>query len=49
LPIPVELLEVVRFASTPAGIDALHVVRSVGLPLSFDGLMQLDLQEVVSL
>ena len=49
LPIPVELLDAVRFESTPAGIDARHTVRSVELLLSFDGLMSLELQEVIDL
>lgn len=49
LPIPVELLDAVRFASTPAGIEARHTVRSVGLDLRFDGLMSLELQEVIDL
>ncbi|MEX1078876.1 MAG: hypothetical protein WED09_07195 [Homoserinimonas sp.] len=49
LPIPVELLEAVRFESTPAGIDARHTVRSVDLSLTFDGLMSLELQEVIDL
>lgn len=49
LPIPVELLEALRFASTPAGIDARHTIRSVDLELRFDGLMTLELQEVIDL
>ncbi len=49
LPIPVDLLDAVRFASTPAGVDARHTVQSVSIPLRFDGLMGLDLQEVVDL
>lgn len=49
LPIPLELLDAIRFASAPAGIDARHTVRSVSFPLRFDGLMSLELQEVVDL
>ncbi len=49
LPIPVELLDAVRFASTPAGVDARHTVTSVGMDLRFDGLMSLELREVVDL
>lgn len=49
LPIPVELLEAVRFRNDVAGIDALHVIRRVGLQLRSDGLMTLDLQEVIDL
>lgn len=49
LPIPLELLDAVRFASAPAGIDARHTVRSIRLPLRFDGLMSLELQEVTDL
>lgn len=47
LPIPVELLDAVRFANSEAGIDKRHVVRKVGLDLRSDGLMTLDLQEVI--
>lgn len=47
LPIPIELLDAVRFVNTPAGLDALHVVRRVGLQLRPDGLMSMDLQEVI--
>lgn len=49
LPIPVELLDAVRFAHAPAGIDARHTVRSLELDLRFDGLMSLELQEVIDL
>ena len=49
LPLPLELLDAIRFASTPARIDALHTVQSVSLILRFNGLMKLALQEVVSL
>jgi hypothetical protein len=48
LPIPLELLDVLVFASTPAGINARHVVRGVSLGLSFAGVMDLELQEVIS-
>lgn len=49
LPIPVDLLDAIRFESTPAGVDGRYTVQSVALALSFDGLMDLTLQEVVSL
>lgn len=49
LPIPIELMDAVRFAHTPAGIDARHVVRSASVPLSFDGLLELELTEVTDL
>ena len=47
LPIPVELLDAVIFASAPAGINARHTVRSVSMPLRFDAVMALELQEVL--
>lgn len=49
LPIPLELLDAIRFESTPAGIDARHTVQTARIPLQFDGLMALDLQEVIDL
>lgn len=49
LPIPIDLMDAVRFANTPAGVDARHVVRSATVPLSFDGLMSLELTEVTEL
>lgn len=49
LPIPVELLDALRFASTPAGVNARHTVVSVQLDLRFDGLMGLELREVIDL
>lgn len=49
LPIPVELTDVVMFASVPAGIDARHTVSSVSWELSFDGLTSLELREVIDL
>lgn len=49
LPIPVELLDAIRFASTPAGLDARHTIVSVAVDLKFDGLMSLELREVVDL
>ena len=49
LPVPVELLEAVRFRNEAAGIDTRHIVRRVGLQLRADGLMTLDLQEVIDL
>jgi hypothetical protein len=49
LPIPVELLEAIMFASSPASINARHTIQSAGLQLRFDGVMSLELQEVVDL
>lgn len=49
LPIPLELLDAVQFANTPADIDARHTTQGVTIPLSYDGLMSLDLQEVIDL
>lgn len=49
LPVPIELLDAMIFANAPAGVDARHTVRAVTIPLTFDGLMSLQLQEVVSL
>lgn len=49
LPIPVELLDAVVFASTPAGVEGRHTVRSATVPLTFDGLMKLELQQVTEL
>ena len=49
LPIPIELLDAMTFANVPAKINARHTVRSATIPLTFDGLMSLKLQEVVSL
>jgi hypothetical protein len=49
LPIPLELLDAIMFASAPADIDARHTVQSVQLPLQFDALMSLNLQEVIDL
>ncbi|TXK17412.1 hypothetical protein [Homoserinibacter sp. GY 40078] len=49
LPLPLELLDAVRFESTPAGVDARHTVQRVEIPLRFDELMSVDLQEVIDL
>ncbi|WP_344753049.1 hypothetical protein [Leifsonella bigeumensis] len=49
LPIPVRVGDVLRFANTPAGIDARHVVTRIELEANSLGLMRLELQEVVSL
>lgn len=50
LPLPVELLDAVLFASSLAGLDGVrHVVRAVEWDLRFDGLMGLTLQEAVDL
>lgn len=49
LPFPFELLDALRFASTPAGVDGRRTIQSATIPLSFDGLMSLKLLEVVSL
>lgn len=49
LPIPVRVGDVVRFAHTPAGVDARHVVTSFGLDVHPLGLARLALEEVVDL
>jgi len=49
LPIPLELMDAVVFAHSPAGIDARHTVRRATVPLRFDGVMSLELAEVVEL
>lgn len=49
LPIPVELLDVIVFGSTPAGINAKHSLQGVYLELRPTGLMSLDLEEVAAL
>jgi hypothetical protein len=49
LPFPFELLDALRFASAPAGIDGRRTIQSATIPLSFDGSMSLSLLEVVSL
>ena len=46
LPIPLELRDVVIFASTPANIESRHTVQSVEVQLRFDGTMRLSLREV---
>lgn len=49
LPLPLNVGDVIRFASTPAGIDARHVVVGLHLDLNALGLMQSNLQEVIDL
>lgn len=49
LPLPVRVSDVVRFANTPAGIDARHVFTSIDLEAHPLGLMTSKLQEVVDL
>ena len=51
LPLPLRVSDVVRFAATPAGIDARHVVTSLSLDCSptGTGLMKSTLQEVIDL
>lgn len=49
LPIPVDLLDALTFANTPAGVSARHTVRSMTVPFTFDGLIGLSLQEVTAL
>lgn len=49
LPVPMRVSDVVRFASTPAGIDARHVVTRIELEAHDLGLCRTDLQEVVDL
>ena len=47
LPVPARPGDAVRFASTPAGIDARHVFRSIRLDAHPTGLMSSTLAEVV--
>lgn len=47
LPIPLELLDAVRFANAPAGIDGRFTVQSVEIGLAFDSMMRLSLLRVV--
>jgi hypothetical protein len=49
LPLPLQIDDVIEFASTPAGIDARHVVVGLQLDLTPTGLMQSSLQEVIDL
>lgn len=49
LPVPLRVSDVLRFASTPAGVDARHVVTRIELEAHDLGLMRTDLQEVVNL
>lgn len=49
LPLPINAGDVVRFVSTPAGIDERHVAVTVQLTLSATGLMQSSLQEVIDI
>lgn len=48
LPIPLRVSEVVRFRSTPAGIDGRHVVTSLSLDCTPTGLCKTTLQEVIN-
>lgn len=49
LPVPIRVLDVMRFANVPAGIDALHTVTSIKLDASPLGLMETELLEVIDL
>lgn len=49
LPIPIRVSDAMRFANTPAGIDARHTVTSIKLQASSLGLMESTLQEVIDL
>jgi hypothetical protein len=49
LPVPLRVSEVMRFKSTPAGIDARHVVTGLKLDANPLGLMESTLQEVIDL
>jgi hypothetical protein len=49
LPIPVRVSDVIRFANVPAGVDDRHVITRIQLDTTSLGLMQLTLQEVISL
>jgi hypothetical protein len=49
LPIPIRVGDVLRFANTPAGVDARHVLTSCSLEAHPLGLMSSKLQEVIDL
>jgi hypothetical protein len=49
LPVPLRVLDVMRFKNVPAGIDARHVVTSITLDANPLGLMETTLQEVIDL
>lgn len=49
LPLPLNVGDVMRFASAPAGIDDRHVVVGIQLDLNPLGLMHSSLQEVIDL
>lgn len=49
LPIPVRVSDVIQFAHTRAGVDARHVLTRIQLELNPLGMMQSNLQEVISL
>ena len=49
LPIPDRVSDVMTFANTPAGINARHVVTAIRLDANSLGLMETELQEVLSI
>ena len=49
LPLPIRVSDVMRFSHTRAGVDARHVITKIQLDTSPLGLMQSNLQEVISL
>ena len=49
LPIPIRVSDAMRFANTPAGIDARHTVTSIELEAHPLGLMKTSLMEVIDL
>jgi hypothetical protein len=49
LPLPLRTGDVVRFASTPAGIDGRHIVTTLALDCTPTGLMKSGLQQVLNL
>ncbi|HEU0165866.1 MAG TPA: hypothetical protein VFQ54_12545, partial [Thermomicrobiales bacterium] len=49
IPVPVQLLDVVRFANDPAGIDGPYSITSLKLNAYATGLLEPSLQEVLAL
>lgn len=49
LPLPIRVLDVMRFANVPAGVDGRYTVTSIKLDANALGLMESTLQEVLTL
>lgn len=48
LPVPCEILDAFEFANVPAGVDAVHTLRSTSIPFTFDGKQKSVLAEVAT-